>query len=62
MQGGSFLQLDKQYMRSMQVWTEPHFAHCSEQTMSTVQLTHFSQLVVRSHGDGSPDELLDADD
>lgn len=26
--------------------------------MSTVQLTHCSQLLVRSHGDGWPDELL----
>ncbi len=43
----------------MQGWTDAHCAHCSAHTISTVQLTHFSQLVVPSHGDGSPDEVLD---
>jgi len=30
--------------------------------MSTVQLTHVSQLLVKSHGDGWPDELLETDE
>lgn|GEM_PF-5401160 len=48
-------------MRSMQGCTDAHFSHCSTQTMFTEQSTHFSQLVVPSQGDGSPDELLELD-